>query len=118
MQYSGINSMLDMSHTAVNTYDVQTLVSYKGVWSEFDLTPFVTGAWKNRKLKTETDTEMDGGHGNGKTQAIITSCSVVLLCLYSVLYIHGLRMMHEKSRGRWLSGKFLPRREGATRGKA
>jgi len=29
-----------------------------------------TGAWKNRKLKTETDTEMDGGNGN--TQAIIT----------------------------------------------
>jgi len=27
------------------------------------------------------------------------SCSVVLLCLYSVLYIHGLRMLYEKSRG-------------------
>ena len=28
------------------------------------------GAWKNRKLKTETDTETDGENGN--TQAIIT----------------------------------------------
>jgi len=23
------------------------------------------GTWKNRKLKTETDTETDGGHRNG-----------------------------------------------------
>jgi len=44
------------------------------------------------------DTEMDGGNGN--TQAIITYCSVVLLCLHSVLYSHGLRMMYEKSRSR------------------
>jgi len=29
-----------------------------------------TVAWKSRKLKTETDTETDGGSGN--TQAIIT----------------------------------------------
>ena len=28
------------------------------------------GAWKNRKLRTETDTETDGGNRN--TQAIIT----------------------------------------------
>ena len=29
-----------------------------------------SGAWKSRKLKTETDTETDGGKGN--IQAIIT----------------------------------------------
>jgi len=37
------------------------------------------------KQETETDTETDGGNGN--TQAIITLCSVVLLCLSIAYYI-------------------------------
>ena len=56
MQYSGINSMLDMSHTAVNTYDVQTRESYKGVWSEFDLTPLLQSNAHSCTVYYETDT--------------------------------------------------------------
>ena len=36
----------------------------------------ITGAWKSRKLKTETDTETDGGNGN--TQAIVQCLNQLL----------------------------------------
>ena len=48
------------------------------------------GVWKNRKLKTEMDTEMDGGHGNGRRKRkypsnyhIVQCCAPVSICPWS-----------------------------------
>ena len=91
MQYSGINSMLDMSHTAVNTYDVQTRESYKGVWSEFDLTPLLQRYAHSCIVHYETDTLYKSAHhsttnGCGHTTEVMYNTFQCKPVLYWVVY--------------------------------
>ena len=47
------------SHQSLDTHLYTIITIYDTVLALFQ------GTWKNRNLKTEMDTEMDGGHGNG-----------------------------------------------------